>query len=162
MTQVLGSMRKLDAVRGAVRMEDVYDTDIDDLWSAITEPDRLSRWIATVDGDLRVGGLVKTRFTSSWEGVGRIDVCERPHRLLVTMEADTEDEGEIEAVLTSDGARTRMVVEERGLPLDRLYLHGAGWQSHLEDLGRYLDGRESAWEARWRELTPVYEALPIS
>ena len=53
---VLGTMRALDSTRGAVRVEDVYDTDIDDLWTACTTPDRLARWIAEVSGDLRVGG----------------------------------------------------------------------------------------------------------
>ena len=44
--QVLGSMRRIDDTRGAVRVEDVYDTDIADLWAAVTEPARLARWIA--------------------------------------------------------------------------------------------------------------------
>ena len=61
MNRMLGSMRRIDEARGAVRVEDVYDTDIADLWSAITEPDRLARWIATVEGDLRIGGMVQTR-----------------------------------------------------------------------------------------------------
>ncbi len=39
MNQILGSMRRIDERRGAVRVEDVYDTNIADLWSAITEPD---------------------------------------------------------------------------------------------------------------------------
>lgn len=60
------------------------------------------------------------------------------------------------------GAFTRLVVEERGLPLDRLHLHGAGWQAHLEDLGRSLAGESSAWEARWTELAPVYETMSIT
>jgi uncharacterized protein YndB with AHSA1/START domain len=68
MNQILGSMRRVDDRRGAVRVEDVFDTDIADLWSAITEPGRLARWIAAVEGDLRVGGMVQTRFTRSWEG----------------------------------------------------------------------------------------------
>ena len=160
MTQVLGTMRRLDAEKGAVRVEDVYDTDIDDLWSAITEPERLSRWIATVDGDLRVGGAIKARFTSTWEGPGRIDVCDRPHRLLLTMEPGSEDEGEIEAVLTAEGARTRMVIEERGLPIDRLYLHGAGWQAHVEDLAALIANREVRdWKTRWQALIPAYRTL---
>jgi uncharacterized protein YndB with AHSA1/START domain len=33
--------------------ERVYDTDAADLWAAVTEPDRLARWLAPVDGDLR-------------------------------------------------------------------------------------------------------------
>lgn len=76
MTRILGSMRRIDDKRGAVRVEDVYDTDIADLWSAITEPERLARWVATVEGDLRVGGTVQTHFTSTWAGPGRIDVCD--------------------------------------------------------------------------------------
>ena len=38
MNQILGSMRRIDERRGAVRVEDVYSTDIADLWSAISEP----------------------------------------------------------------------------------------------------------------------------
>jgi uncharacterized protein YndB with AHSA1/START domain len=162
MNHILGSMRRIDDKRGAVRVEDVYDTDIADLWSAITEPDRVARWIATVEGDLRVGGTVQARFTSTWEGPGRIDVCDAPNRLVVTMEPGTDDEAVIEAVLTAEGERTRLVVEERGLPLEVLYLHGAGWQAHVEDLGRYLAGGKSTWKARWEELTPAYQSLAVS
>jgi uncharacterized protein YndB with AHSA1/START domain len=161
MTRILGSMRRIDEKRGAVRMEDVYATDIADLWSAITEPDRLARWIATVEGDLRVGATVQTHFTSTWEGPGRIDVCDAPTHLVVTMEPGTDDEAVIEAVLTAEGERTRLVVEERGLPLDVLYKHGAGWQAHIEDLGRHLSGAGSIWRARWEELTPAYETLAV-
>ena len=162
MTQVLGSMRKLDATRGIVRVEDVYDTDIEDLWSALTEPDRLSRWIATVKGDLRLGGDIMLHFTSTWEGPARVSVCDRPHRLLLTVEPDTADEAEMEAVLTAEGARTRLVVEDRGLPLDTLHNYGAGWQAHLDDLRRYLGGGESAWRERWEELTPIYKELGLN
>ena len=81
----VGTMRSADG-NGAVRMEDRYDTDIDDLWSALTEPQRLARWIGDVEGDLRLGGEFQARFTSSWEGPGRVDVCEPPRRLLVTLE----------------------------------------------------------------------------
>jgi uncharacterized protein YndB with AHSA1/START domain len=162
MSGILGSMRRIDEKRGAVRVEDVYGTDIADLWSAVTEPDRLARWIATVEGDLRVGGTIQSQFTSTWQGPGRIDVCDPPNHLVVTMEPGTEDEAVIEAVLTAEGERTRLVVEERGLPLDVLYLHGAGWQAHVEDLGRYLAGGESMWKVRWEELTPAYQSLGVS
>ena len=162
MNAMLGTMRRIDERRGAVRVEDLYDTDIVDLWSAITEPDRLARWIATVEGDLRVGGVVQARFTSTWEGPGRIDVCEAPNHLVLTMEPGTDEEAVIEAVLTAEGDRTRLVIEERGLPLDNLYKHGAGWQAHIEDLGRYLAGDESNWKPRWTELTPAYESLDVA
>ncbi len=37
-TRVLGSLRSADG-KGVVRVEDSFDTDIDDLWSALTDPD---------------------------------------------------------------------------------------------------------------------------
>ena len=63
---------------------------------------------------------------------------------------------------------------ERGLPVGALPFHGAGWQVHLEDLGRALalDGPAHAdgwseekpapeWHARWTELTPAYRGSDV-
>jgi hypothetical protein len=72
------------------------------------------------------------------------------------------DEQQIEAWLATEGDKTRLVVESRGIPLGELHFHGAGWQAHLEDLGRSLADEPSVWQARWTELTPVYEAMPLS
>lgn len=167
---IMGTMRAIDDSRGAVRVEDTYDTDIDDLWAACTTPERLARWVATVSGDLRVGGLVDVVFTSAWAGQTRIDVCDAPHHLLLTNEPGADDESQTEVWLLAEGEHTRLVVEERGLPADKLHFYGAGWQAHLEDLGRSLDGdgpvhaegwsdqaAAPLWKARWTELTPMYE-----
>ena len=168
--RLTATMRALDDTRGAVRVEDVYDTDLQDLWTACTDPDRLSRWIAEVSGDLRVGGTVHAVFTSTWTGPARIEVCDAPHHLLLTTEPGGDDESQLEVWLTAEGSRTRLVVEERGLPGDSLHFYGAGWQAHLEDLGRSLttDGPAHtagwspetpapAWQQRWSELTPAYQ-----
>ena len=158
--RIIGSLRRLDDGRGAVTMEDVYDTDIDDLWSAVTAPDRLARWLATVDGELRPGGRIHAKFTSSYEGPGRIDVCDAPRQLQVTFEPGTADETVMEANLTPVGDRTRLIIEERGLPLADTPGHGAGWQAHVEDLAAHLAGRRpGVWRERWLELRPVYEAI---
>jgi uncharacterized protein YndB with AHSA1/START domain len=50
LTRILGSLRSAGG-KGAVRIEDRYDTGIDDLWSALTDPGRLARWFGQVDGD---------------------------------------------------------------------------------------------------------------
>lgn len=153
---VVGTMRLENGI-GVVRMEDRYDTDIDDLWTALTEPQRLARWIADVKGELSVGGDFQASFTSSWEGRGRVDICEPPRRLLVTMEPGSDDETVIEAELSADGDQTRLVLEERGFTLDMVAAHGAGWQAHMEDLAALLTGRERMdWHTRWTQLTPSY------
>ncbi|HEY1517519.1 MAG TPA: SRPBCC family protein [Solirubrobacteraceae bacterium] len=155
--RVLGTLRSADG-KGIVRMEDRYDTDIDDLWSALTDPRRLARWIAEVEGDLRLGGQFRARFTSGWEGTGHVEVCEPPRRLLVvTTETGKPDDQVIEATLTSDREQTILVIEERGLPLEHLAAYGAGWQVHVEDLAAHLAGRERCdIKARWEELIAAY------
>ena len=155
----VGGIRPIGDGKGAVRMEDVYATSAEDLWSALTDQGRLARWIGAVDGDLRVGGTFHARFTSGWEGPGRVEICRPPERLLVVMAPGGPEETEIEATLTPAGDHTHLVIEERGIPIEHLPGHGAGWQAHVEDLVAHLAGRERQdWHARWLELTPTYEA----
>jgi uncharacterized protein YndB with AHSA1/START domain len=159
--RILGSLRAADGT-GVVRMEDRFDTTIDDLWATLTDPRRLAGWLGEVEGDLRLGGTYHFHFFSSGsEGAGRVEVCEPPERLLVAFKDDDAPFDEvIEAMLTAEGERTRLVVEERGMPLDQLAAYGAGIQIHVEDLAAYLAGRERCdAAARWRELLPAYEAL---
>lgn len=73
------------------------------------------------------------------------------------MSPGEDDETVIEARLDADGDQTHLVVEERGLPLDELAAHGAGWQVHVEDLEAHLAGRERVdMRSRWTELAPSY------
>jgi uncharacterized protein YndB with AHSA1/START domain len=154
--RILGSMREENGA-GVVHVEDVYATTIDDLWSAVTDPARLARWLGTFEGDVRVGGEFRASFTSGWEGTGRIDVCEKPHRVVVSTWADGEAPGVMQATLSEEAAGTRLIIEESGLPLATYPYHGSGWQTHIEDLAAYLDGRETSdWGARARELSPIY------
>jgi uncharacterized protein YndB with AHSA1/START domain len=166
--RILGRLRAADG-KGVVRMEDRYDTDVDDLWSAITSPDRLARWIGRVEGDLRPGGKFLLS-TAELDSDGRVDECERPRRLVVTTReteasyrkgqgAEPFDQV-AEATLTADGDQTLLVIEVRGMPLDKTFAYGAGWQIHAENLASYLAGRERGdTEARWGELVPPYQDL---
>ena len=159
--RILGSLRSADG-GGVVRMEDRFDTRIDNVWSAITEPHRLARWLGEVEGNLRVGGEFRARFyASGWEGTGQVEACDPPHRLLVvTKEADAPKEGPIEVTLTEDGGQTIVVWEERGKPMDLLAAYGAGIQLHVEDLADHVAGRERRdSRERFGELFPAYQEL---
>jgi uncharacterized protein YndB with AHSA1/START domain len=108
--RILGSLHSANG-KGVVRMEDRFDTDIDDVWSALTDPSRLARWYGEVEGDLRLGGEYRARlFASGWEGTGRVDACEPPRRLLIVIkDAGEADEQVIEISLTADGDQTIVV-----------------------------------------------------
>ena len=169
-TPILGSLRSAGGV-GVVRIEERYDTDIDDLWSAITDPDRLARWYGQVEGDLRAGGEFRLYIESNdIESTGRVEACEPPQRLAVTTRETDEsyrkgqgvppfDQG-LDATLTADGDQTVLVIEVQGMPLDKIAFYGAGWQIHAENLAAHLAGRERGdAEARWGELVPAYQDL---
>jgi uncharacterized protein YndB with AHSA1/START domain len=158
--RILGSLRSAGG-KGVVRMEDRFDTDIDDAWSALTDPRRLARWLGEVEGDLRPGGEYRFRFYASGsEGIGRVEACEPPRRLLLTQGLGEPEEHVIEATLTADGDQTVVVIEESGMPLNLIAAYGAGIQVHVEDLGAHLAGRERCdADARWDELEPVYDDL---
>src|SRR6266508_3478311 len=163
--RILGSLGSAEG-KGIVRMEERLDTDIDDVWSALTDASRLARWYGEVEGDLRLGGEYRVRlFASGWEGTGRVEACEPPQRLLVRIkDAEEPDEQDIEAMLTADGDQTIVVWEERGMPLDLLSAYGAGVQLHVEDLADHLAGRERRDDAkaRWDELHPAYQGLAVN
>jgi uncharacterized protein YndB with AHSA1/START domain len=167
--RILGSLRSEDGT-GIACIEDRFDTDIDDLWSALTDPDRLARWYGMVEGDLRSGGEFRLFLESDgWDGTGRVEACEPPRRLLVTTRESDESwrkgrgappfDNAIGVTLT-DGDQTVLVIEVRGMPLDKIAFYGAGWQIHAENLAAYLAGRDRGdIEARWDELVPAYQAL---
>jgi uncharacterized protein YndB with AHSA1/START domain len=140
-------------------MEDRFDVDIEDLWSALTDPSRLARWYGQVEGDLRPGGEFHVHvFASGAEGMRRVEACEPRQRLLVVNPG--ADGLAIEVTLTANGDQTILVVEVWGTPLDALAAYGAGVQIHVEDLGDHLAGSErDDREERWDELIPAYQAL---
>jgi uncharacterized protein YndB with AHSA1/START domain len=169
-TRILGSLRSADG-RGVVRIQDRYDTEIDDLWSAITDPARIARWYGRVDGDLRPGGQFRLHVDDAdSDHAGRVEECEPPRRLRVTTRETDESyqRGEgvppydsvLEATLTADGDQTILIIEVLGMPREAVAYYGAGWQIHAENLAAYLGGRQHGdTEARWVALVPPYQDL---
>ena len=161
--RIQGSLRAEDG-KGVARLEDRYLSTIGDLWSALTDPQRLTHWYGEVEGDLRLGGEFQVRHADG-KRTGRVDACEPPQRLLVMLRDPHPRPGQpeetvIEAQLTAAGDQTILVVEDRGLPLHLLGAYGAGLQIHLEHLADHIDGREGGdTEERWDALLPHYEAL---
>jgi uncharacterized protein YndB with AHSA1/START domain len=169
-SRLLASLRSADG-RGVVRIEDRYDTDVADLWAAITDPGRLARWYGDVEGELRLGGEFRLHVHDAGMDVsGRVEVCEPPRRLVVTTRETDESyqrgngappfESVIDTTLTADGEQSVLLIEVRGMPLDKVEYYGTGWQIHAENLAVYLAGRELPdTEARWGELVPLYQEL---
>lgn len=122
----------------AVVASRVYDTDIADLWDALTNPDRLPRWFAQVDGDLRLGG----RFHVQGNASGTVTACEPNRHFAGTWEFGGAVSW-IEIDLTAEGAGTRLVLRHIA-PLSPHWDQfgpgavGVGWELGLLGLAAHI------------------------
>src|SRR3954447_5557806 len=87
-----------------------YRADIEDVWDAITDPERIARWFLPVTGDFRVGGHYQLEGNAG----GEILRCDRPTRLLVTSMFGEAPPGtsEVEVRLSKVGDDQTMLVLE--------------------------------------------------
>jgi uncharacterized protein YndB with AHSA1/START domain len=57
-----------------------YATSMEDLWDALTNPERIPRWFLPISGDLRLGGRYQLQGNAS----GEVVQCDPPRRLGLT------------------------------------------------------------------------------
>src|SRR5688572_13765474 len=67
-------------VRRVVSASRTFATSPEDLWEAVTKPERLARWFGAVSGDLRLGGSFQIKDNAK----GEIIACAPPETLAVT------------------------------------------------------------------------------
>jgi uncharacterized protein YndB with AHSA1/START domain len=59
-----------------------FDSPVDDVWDACTNPDRIGRWFLPVSGDLQLGGRYRLEGNAS----GTIERCDPPNGFAATWE----------------------------------------------------------------------------
>ena len=92
-----------------IRTEIFLPAPREDVWEALTEPDRLEDWFANeVDLDLRPGGGASFRWSNGEERHATVIEVEPERRLAF----EWDDEGEVEFTLGDDADGTRLVVVE--------------------------------------------------
>jgi uncharacterized protein YndB with AHSA1/START domain len=116
-----------------------YDTTAQDVWDAVTDPDRMKRWFLPVSGDLRVGGS----FQLEGNAGGEILTCEPPRLLRVTF---GDPNSIVELRLTAQGDGATVLELEHTVPIEiaqsgagAMWV-GPGWDGALLGLGLFLRG----------------------
>jgi uncharacterized protein YndB with AHSA1/START domain len=116
-----------------------YDAEIEDVWDAVTDPERMKRWFMPVSGDLRAGGSFQLEGNAS----GDILTCEPPRLLRLTFGGPTSVV-ELRLAPAEDGTTTLEL--EHTVPLaiaqsaaGALYV-GPGWDGALMALDLWLRG----------------------
>jgi uncharacterized protein YndB with AHSA1/START domain len=116
----------------------VYDTDIDDLWDAITNAERLPRWFAPVEGEFKLGGKYQVKGNAG----GTITRCEPPRELALTWEFGGGVSW-VEVSLRPEGAGTHLQLRHIAHPeahWDKFGpgAVGVGWELGLMGLDRHI------------------------
>ncbi len=132
--------RPIDGEEGiGVLLRRGYPASVEDVWDAMTDPDRVKRWFYPVSGDLRVGGS----FQLEGNAGGEIRRCEPPRLLTVTLGGPTSL---VELRLSSDGDGITVLELEHTVPLamaqsgaGALYV-GPGWDAPFMALDLFLRG----------------------
>jgi len=114
---------------------------IDDVWAAVTEPERLVRWIGTWTGD-PASGTVAFRMTAEGENCPEdtywIDACDAPHRLAVHFSSGEGAEAELVWRLALDlvetGGVTTLTFAQVMSDPEMASSVGPGWDYYLDRL----------------------------
>ena len=90
----------------AVTLSRSYATTVEDLWDAVTNGARISRWFLTINGQLELGG----RYQLEGHAGGVVATCERLSHFSLTWEF-AGDVSWVEVRLSDDGAgRTKLTL----------------------------------------------------
>lgn len=125
----------------AVTLTQIYATDLEDLWDAVTNAERIPRWMLPITGELRSGG----RYQLEGNAGGTITGCDPPHGFEATWEyADTVSWIEVRLVAVDD-ERTRLELTHLARPDEHWEQFGPaatgiGWDMALMGLSLHLTG----------------------
>jgi uncharacterized protein YndB with AHSA1/START domain len=123
----------------AVTLTRTYDTDIADLWDALTNAERLPRWFLPVEGELRPGG----RYQLKGNAGGTISRCEPPALLALTWEMQ-EQVSWVEVRLAHESAEKTRLTLTHTAHVSEFWAQfgpgavGVGWELGLMGLAMHL------------------------
>ena len=132
----------LDAGRAELRIEQTWDTDVADLWDAVSDPERLARWFAPVVGTPAVGGEFAVRFDDGDVPGMTLLACDPGREFTFVWPMDAgPTEVRVEVRPAGPGSST-LVLTHRLLTPARAPEYGAGWAAYVGQLRDHLEGRE--------------------
>lgn len=127
-----------------VRANRSYPTTQADLWSALTDKERVQRWFAKVSGDFKHGG----RFSIEGNADGDIVACEPPKLLALTWEFGGNTSW-VNIILEKTDDGTLLTLEHEHSTDDKSKAHwdqygpgatGVGWELAMLGLDMHLSG----------------------
>ncbi|MCX4906797.1 SRPBCC family protein [Streptomyces sp. NBC_00878] len=128
-----------------VTLSQTYDSTVEDLWDACTNPERIPRWFLPVTGDLRPGGKYQLQGNAN----GTVESCDPPRGFTATWEfAGNVSWIELRLIPAEDGG-TRFELDHIAPDDDEKWAQfgpgavGVGWDMALIGLTLHLSSGEA-------------------
>lgn len=138
--------RTIDAGEAhVVTIKQTYDTDQADLWDAVTNIERIPRWLMPISGDLKVGGSYQLHGNAG----GTILTCDPPKSFTATWEYGGNTSWIEVHVRDQSADRAQLVIEHIAVVGDEISLQfgpgavGIGWDSMVLGLALHLSTGEA-------------------
>jgi uncharacterized protein YndB with AHSA1/START domain len=153
-TRSVGTRTRDDAPARTVSLSQTYETDVNDLWDACTNAERIPRWFLPISGELGLGG----RYQLEGNAGGVIEECEPPRRFFATWEFGGGVSWIEVRIIPETDERTRLEIEHIAHVGDDLWEQygpgavGIGWDGAMLGLATHLstgDAVDPAEAAAW-------------
>ena len=144
----------------AVRFDRRYPTSAEDLWAAVTDPERLARWFMPVSGDLREGGEYTVDYGPDGTGTGTVLTCDPGRGYVVSWQIDGADAGVVSVEILTGAGDPLLRLNHVKLPEAFAVGYAAGWHAYLDRLADDLAGEPlTDFDQRWDAVMPAYRRL---
>jgi uncharacterized protein YndB with AHSA1/START domain len=141
----------------AVRLRRTYGAPIEEVWDALTSPERIGRWFLPITVEARLGGHYQLEGNAG----GEILACDRPNRLKVSwvygVAASPRDISEVEIRLSPAGeGATDLELEHVAIVPDEFWDEygpgavGVGWDGGMLGLALHLRGGSVGDPMAWQ------------
>ena len=152
----LGTITQRDGRHVLVQTRE-FRAPIEDVWAAVTEPERLARWIGIWTGDPADGTVQFRMLFEGEEHQGEsmeIRVCEPPHRLHLTSRVG-EEVWLLELDLSHADGVTTLTFSQPGVTQEQAGGVGPGWDYYLDRLVDAETGADPALRDFDRDYYPA-------
>ena len=137
-----------------------FDAPIDQVWAAITEPDRLADWLSETKIEPCVGGKIEIDFGPDEVAGGEVLAFDPPHAFEFEWERRSGGVSSIVRFeLASEGRGTVLTLIHRRQSARTARSTCAGWHAHLDGLLATLGGEPVEWDGCYAKARPRYEPI---
>ena len=161
-----GVVTREDGGRQRLEFRRSWPDPVEDVWSVLTEPDRLARWIGVYDGTRGPGGTGTFTMThEEGDHAGQpmtIVECDPPRRLVVEWTQQESENWRVDLDLVAEDGLTWLRFVQL-FPADADVTDFAmGWHWYLDRFGAELGGPPAPedWDAFTADVGPAYGRTP--